>query len=246
MILGNYALQRGWDPAALTDWFHRCFVDGYDWVMLPNVLGMSQYADGGRMTTKPYASGGAYLNRMSDYCSPCAYRPDHRTGDRACPYTAATGPSSTATTTASSTTRAPPRPPGGWNGSQTWTRWCGRRRRGGTGRPESGPVPWRAGPHSPRSGMVPRGPRCWKTAGSAPDGAGRGTPLRSGMVARPLRAVRQRPRSGRERGPGRLAPQGGELAARRSSRVPGTRARGSPGRMSGSRQRMRPIIRAAL
>ncbi|MCK2141372.1 cryptochrome/photolyase family protein [Streptomyces albidoflavus] len=88
MILGNYALQRGWDPAALTDWFHRCFVDGYDWVMLPNVLGMSQYADGGRMTTKPYASGGAYLNRMSDYCSPCAYRPDHRTGDRACPYTA--------------------------------------------------------------------------------------------------------------------------------------------------------------
>lgn len=69
---------------------------------------------------------------------------------------------------------------------------------------------WR-GPQSPRSGMVPRGPRCWKTAGSAPDGAGRGTPRRRGMVPRPLRAVRQRPRSGRGRS-GRLAPQGGELA----------------------------------
>lgn len=88
MILGSYALQRGWDPAAVTDWFHRCFVDGYDWVMLPNVVGMSQYADGGLMTTKPYTSGGAYLHRMSDLCGPCAYRPTERTGELACPYTA--------------------------------------------------------------------------------------------------------------------------------------------------------------
>ncbi|MGW2912327.1 cryptochrome/photolyase family protein [Streptomyces asoensis] len=88
MLLGSHALQRGWDPAAVTDWFHRSFVDGYDWVMLPNVLGMSQYADGGRMTTKPYTSGGAYLNRMSDFCRPCAYRPTVRTGEDACPYTA--------------------------------------------------------------------------------------------------------------------------------------------------------------
>ncbi|MEU6082716.1 cryptochrome/photolyase family protein [Streptomyces sp. NPDC047108] len=88
MILGSHALQRGWDPAAVTDWFHRCFVDGYDWVMLPNVVGMSQYADGGRMTTKPYTSGGAYVHRMSDLCGGCAYRPTERTGDRACPYTA--------------------------------------------------------------------------------------------------------------------------------------------------------------
>lgn len=88
MILGNHALQRGWDPAAVTDWFHRCFVDGYDWVMLTNVVGMSQYADGGRITTKPYASGGAYINTMSDLCGPCAYRPTERTGGRACPYTA--------------------------------------------------------------------------------------------------------------------------------------------------------------
>lgn len=88
MVLGSYALQRGWDPAAVTDWFHRLFVDGYDWVMLPNVVGMSQYADGGRMTTKPYTSGGAYINRMSDLCAPCTYRPELRTGPRACPYTA--------------------------------------------------------------------------------------------------------------------------------------------------------------
>ncbi len=88
MVLGSHALQQGWDPAALTDWFHRSFTDGYDWVMLANVVGMSQYADGGRMTTKPYTSGGAYIHRMSDLCGGCAYRPGDRTGDRACPYTA--------------------------------------------------------------------------------------------------------------------------------------------------------------
>ncbi|MDX3071656.1 cryptochrome/photolyase family protein [Streptomyces sp. MI02-7b] len=87
MVLGSHALQRGWDPEALTDWFHRCFVDGYDWVMTPNVTGMSQFADGGLMTTKPYTSGGAYIHRMSDLCDGCVYRPAERTGERACPYT---------------------------------------------------------------------------------------------------------------------------------------------------------------
>ncbi|MBY8880119.1 cryptochrome/photolyase family protein [Actinacidiphila acidipaludis] len=87
MVLGSFALQRGWDPREVTDWFHRSFVDAYDWVMLPNVTGMSQYADGGRMTTKPYTSGGAYIHRMSDLCSGCAYRPSDRTGERACPFT---------------------------------------------------------------------------------------------------------------------------------------------------------------
>jgi deoxyribodipyrimidine photolyase-related protein len=56
--------------------------------MLPNVVGMSQHADGGLMATKPYASGGAYINRMSDYCSGCAFDPKKRLGDDACPYTA--------------------------------------------------------------------------------------------------------------------------------------------------------------
>jgi deoxyribodipyrimidine photolyase-related protein len=88
MVLGNYAMQRGWNPAEVTDWFHRAFVDGYDWVMVPNVVGMSQYADGGLITTKPYAGGGAYIDRMSDYCGGCVYRPTVRVGDQACPFTA--------------------------------------------------------------------------------------------------------------------------------------------------------------
>ena len=88
MVLGNYAMQHGWDPAEVTDWFHRAFVDGYDWVMVPNVVGMSQFADGGVMATKPYAAGGAYINRMSDYCSSCAYDPRKRVGQDACPFTA--------------------------------------------------------------------------------------------------------------------------------------------------------------
>ena len=85
MVLGNWALQRGYDPAALTDWFHRSFVDGYDWVMVPNVVGMSQHADGGVLATKPYAAGGAYIDRMSDYCGGCRYDPKVRVGEDAVP-----------------------------------------------------------------------------------------------------------------------------------------------------------------
>jgi deoxyribodipyrimidine photolyase-related protein len=88
MVLGNYAMQHGWRPTEVTDWFHRAFVDGYDWVMVPNVVGMSQYADGGVMATKPYAAGGSYINRMSDFCGDCRYNPKVRVGDDACPYTA--------------------------------------------------------------------------------------------------------------------------------------------------------------
>ena len=88
MVLGSWALQRGIDPAELTEWFHLSFVDGYDWVMVPNVVGMSQYGDGGVMATKPYTSGGAYIDRMSDFCGPCVYDPKKRVGPDACPYTA--------------------------------------------------------------------------------------------------------------------------------------------------------------
>jgi deoxyribodipyrimidine photolyase-related protein len=88
MVLGSYALQRGWAPDALTDWFHRCFVDGYDWVMVPNVVGMSQHADGGVLATKPYTSGGAYLNTMTDHCGRCELDPKVRVGEDACPFTA--------------------------------------------------------------------------------------------------------------------------------------------------------------
>ncbi len=88
MVLGSWALQRGYDPARLNDWFRRAFVDGYDWVMVGNVIGMSQYADGGIVATKPYTSGGAYIKKMSDYCGGCRFSPDRRTGEQACPFTA--------------------------------------------------------------------------------------------------------------------------------------------------------------
>ncbi len=88
MVLGNYAPQRGIRPLAMTDWFHRVFVDGYDWVMVANVVGMSQHADGGVLATKPYAAGGAYIDRMSDYCGGCRYDPKKRLGEDACPFTA--------------------------------------------------------------------------------------------------------------------------------------------------------------
>ncbi|WP_326950132.1 cryptochrome/photolyase family protein [Amycolatopsis sp. NBC_01307] len=88
MVLGNHALQRGYDPAELNAWFATAFVDGFPWVMPANVIGMSQYADGGIVGTKPYAAGGAYIHRMSDHCGGCVYDPKQRTGPRACPFTA--------------------------------------------------------------------------------------------------------------------------------------------------------------
>ncbi len=88
MVLGNWFLTHGIRPLEVSTWFQRCFVDGYDWVMIPNVVGMSQHADGGVMATKPYASGGAYIDRMSDYCGGCRYDPKVRVGDQACPFTA--------------------------------------------------------------------------------------------------------------------------------------------------------------
>jgi deoxyribodipyrimidine photolyase-related protein len=88
MVLGNWALQRGYDPRATAAWFRDSFVDGYDWVMVTNVIGMTLFADGGRMATKPYAAGGAYLKRMTDHCRGCAYSPSTRVGPTACPFTA--------------------------------------------------------------------------------------------------------------------------------------------------------------
>jgi len=88
MILGNWSLQRGYQPAALSDWFINAFVDGTPWVMPANVVGMSQHADGGIVATKPYASGGAYISKMTDFCGSCRFNPKVRLGPDACPFTA--------------------------------------------------------------------------------------------------------------------------------------------------------------
>ena len=87
MVLGNLALLAGLSPQALTAWMHERFVDGADWVMVPNVVGMALHADGGEMATKPYAAGGAYIDRMSDFCTGCRYDRTMRVGNDACPFT---------------------------------------------------------------------------------------------------------------------------------------------------------------
>jgi deoxyribodipyrimidine photolyase-like uncharacterized protein len=77
----------GVEPQTATDWFHGSFIDGYEWVMAPNVIGMALWADGGKMMSKPYAATGAYVNRMSTYCPSCRYDPKKRAGNDACPLT---------------------------------------------------------------------------------------------------------------------------------------------------------------
>lgn len=88
MVLANYALHRGWRPSEMVDWFQRSFVDGFEWTMVGNVVGMTPYADPGTMTTKPYAAGGAHLDKISDYCAGCRYDFTKRRGPDACPFTA--------------------------------------------------------------------------------------------------------------------------------------------------------------
>jgi deoxyribodipyrimidine photolyase-related protein len=87
MVLGNLAMLHGVDPWEMTDWMWSSFIDGAEWVMLPNVIGMSQWADGGRMATKPYAAGGNYIDTMSDSCGSCRYDRTKRVGPDACPFT---------------------------------------------------------------------------------------------------------------------------------------------------------------
>jgi deoxyribodipyrimidine photolyase-related protein len=88
MVLSNLATLCGFSPRELTDWFWFAYVDAYDWVVEPNVLGMATYADGGLTATKPYVSGAAYINRMSNYCGHCAYDPKRSVGEGSCPFTA--------------------------------------------------------------------------------------------------------------------------------------------------------------
>jgi len=87
MLLSNLALITGTNPQEFLDWMREVFIDASEWVMVPNVIGMGVHADGGQMMTKPYAAGGAYISRMSNYCKSCVYNPKLRTGETACPFT---------------------------------------------------------------------------------------------------------------------------------------------------------------
>lgn len=86
MVTGNFALIAGIDPQAVNDWYRLAYVDAFDWVVTPNVLGMALYADGGLLATKPYAASANYIHRMSDCCSKCSYDRKEVTGERACPF----------------------------------------------------------------------------------------------------------------------------------------------------------------
>ena len=86
MVTGNFALLAGVNPTELHDWYLRVYVDAFEWVEAPNTVGMSQFADGGIIASKPYVSSGAYINRMSDYCKSCRYKVADKTGKDACPF----------------------------------------------------------------------------------------------------------------------------------------------------------------
>lgn len=90
MVLGNFALLLGVAPKYLNEWFLIVYADAFEWVEMPNVSGMVLFADaggvGGGVGSKPYASSGSYINKMSNYCSSCSYKVGQKTGDKACPF----------------------------------------------------------------------------------------------------------------------------------------------------------------
>lgn len=86
MVTGNFALLAGIDPHALHLWYLAVYADAYEWVEAPNTIGMSQFADGGLLASKPYAASGAYIDRMSDYCRGCRHDVKAKSGSNACPF----------------------------------------------------------------------------------------------------------------------------------------------------------------
>lgn len=86
MIIGNYALLTQTDPDQVDDWYLGVYIDAIEWVQLTNTRGMSQFADGGKIATKPYVSSGSYINKMSNYCGDCHYNKSKKTEDDACPF----------------------------------------------------------------------------------------------------------------------------------------------------------------
>ena len=88
MVTGNFAMLAGIGPQAVHEWYLEVYADAYEWVELPNVIGMSQFADGGILGSKPYAASGNYISKMSDYCEHCSYDVKRKTGNGACPFNA--------------------------------------------------------------------------------------------------------------------------------------------------------------
>ena len=86
MVTGNFALLIGAHPDEVDEWYLGIYADALQWVEITNTRGMSQFADGGIVATKPYISSGKYIQRMSDHCSGCAYNVANRSGDDACPF----------------------------------------------------------------------------------------------------------------------------------------------------------------
>ncbi|MBC3767795.1 cryptochrome/photolyase family protein [Neptunicella marina] len=86
MVLGNFALLAGLSPEQVNNWYLLVYADAYEWVELPNVTGMILFADGGYLASKPYAAGGSYINKMSDYCQHCDYKVTVKNGKSACPF----------------------------------------------------------------------------------------------------------------------------------------------------------------
>ncbi|MFN3232997.1 MAG: cryptochrome/photolyase family protein [Alphaproteobacteria bacterium] len=86
MVTGTFAMLAGIDPREVHEWYLAVYADAYDWVEVPNTLGMSQFADGGVLASKPYAASGNYINKMSDYCSGCRFDVKQKTGADACPF----------------------------------------------------------------------------------------------------------------------------------------------------------------
>ncbi|MEL7284940.1 MAG: cryptochrome/photolyase family protein, partial [Pseudomonadota bacterium] len=86
MVTGNFALLAGIDPKQVHEWYLAVYADAYEWVELPNTLGMSQFADGGLLGSKPYVSSGNYIHKMSNHCGACAYKVKQKTGEGACPF----------------------------------------------------------------------------------------------------------------------------------------------------------------
>jgi deoxyribodipyrimidine photolyase-related protein len=88
MVTGNFAMLAGINPAEVCEWYLAVYSDAYEWVELPNTLGMALYGDGGIMASKPYAASGKYIDRMSNFCGGCRYDPKLTTGPKACPFNA--------------------------------------------------------------------------------------------------------------------------------------------------------------